>query len=28
HVSIDELENVCPLVPPGGSNSEMLEKLS
>ncbi|EAA9218251.1 acetolactate synthase 2 catalytic subunit [Salmonella enterica] len=28
HVSIDELENVWPLVPPGASNSEMLEKLS
>ncbi|PEH14805.1 acetolactate synthase 2 catalytic subunit [Salmonella enterica] len=28
HVSIDELENVWPLVPPGPSNSEMLEKLS
>ena len=26
HVSIDELENVWPLVPPGASNSEMLEK--
>ncbi|MFH4826419.1 hypothetical protein ACVD2M_15755, partial [Escherichia coli] len=26
--SIDELENVWPLVPPGASNSEMLEKLS
>ncbi|MGS5117496.1 hypothetical protein, partial [Escherichia coli] len=25
---IDELENVWPLVPPGASNSEMLEKLS
>ncbi len=24
----DELENVWPLVPPGASNSEMLEKLS
>ncbi|EJS4655334.1 acetolactate synthase 2 catalytic subunit [Salmonella enterica] len=28
HVSIDELENVWPLVPPGANNSEMLEKLS
>ena len=28
HVSIDKLENVWPLVPPGASNSEMLEKLS
>ncbi|TQR47550.1 thiamine pyrophosphate-dependent enzyme, partial [Acinetobacter sp. RF14B] len=28
NVSIDELENVWPLVPPGASNSEMLEKLS
>jgi acetolactate synthase-1/2/3 large subunit len=28
HVSIDALENVWPLVPPGASNSEMLEKLS
>lgn len=28
HVSIDELENVWPLVPHGASNSEMLEKLS
>ncbi|CBG90682.1 acetolactate synthase 2 catalytic subunit [Citrobacter rodentium] len=28
HVSIDELENVWPLVPPGASNSEMLEKSS
>ena len=28
HVSIDELENVWPLVPPGASNSDMLEKLS
>ncbi|MGS4682190.1 acetolactate synthase 2 catalytic subunit [Enterobacter soli] len=28
HVSIDELENVWPLVPPGASNSQMLEKLS
>ena len=28
HVSIDEFENVWPLVPPGASNSEMLEKLS
>ncbi|MFK3663561.1 acetolactate synthase 2 catalytic subunit [Scandinavium sp. NPDC088450] len=28
HVSIDELENVWPLVPPGASNAEMLEKLS
>lgn len=27
HVSIDEFENVWPLVPPGASNSEMLEKL-
>ncbi|WP_090126551.1 acetolactate synthase 2 catalytic subunit [Kosakonia arachidis] len=27
HVSIDELENVWPLVPPGASNSQMLEKL-
>ncbi|EHG7614372.1 TPA: acetolactate synthase 2 catalytic subunit [Citrobacter sedlakii] len=26
HVSINELENVWPLVPPGASNSEMLEK--
>ncbi|MGS5093240.1 hypothetical protein, partial [Escherichia coli] len=25
---IDEFENVWPLVPPGASNSEMLEKLS
>ncbi|MGP7886216.1 hypothetical protein ACSSQN_028545, partial [Raoultella planticola] len=25
---IDELENVWPLVPPGASNAEMLEKLS
>ncbi|WP_449553788.1 acetolactate synthase 2 catalytic subunit [Lelliottia amnigena] len=28
HVSIDELENVWPLVPPGASNAQMLEKLS
>ncbi len=28
YVSIDELENVWPLVPPGASNSQMLEKLS
>ncbi|GGD39226.1 acetolactate synthase [Franconibacter daqui] len=28
HVSIDEHENVWPLVPPGASNSQMLEKLS
>ncbi|AIR64627.1 acetolactate synthase 2 catalytic subunit [Cedecea neteri] len=28
HVSIDEYENVWPLVPPGASNSQMLEKLS
>ncbi|AJZ90787.1 Acetolactate synthase isozyme 2 large subunit [Beauveria bassiana D1-5] len=28
HVSIDEFENVWPLVPPGASNSQMLEKLS
>ncbi len=28
HVSIDELENVWPLVPPGASNSQMLEKVS
>lgn len=28
HVSINELENVWPLVPPGASNSQMLEKLS
>lgn len=28
HVSIDEFENVWPLVPPGASNAEMLEKLS
>ena len=28
HISIDELENVWPLVPPGASNSQMLEKLS
>ncbi|BDH44074.1 acetolactate synthase [Salmonella enterica subsp. enterica serovar Choleraesuis] len=28
HVSIDALENVWPLVPPGASNSQMLEKLS
>ncbi|WP_449547416.1 acetolactate synthase 2 catalytic subunit [Lelliottia amnigena] len=27
HVSIDELENVWPLVPPGASNAQMLEKL-
>lgn len=27
HVSIDEYENVWPLVPPGASNSQMLEKL-
>lgn len=26
HVSIDELENVWPLVPPGASNAEMLEE--
>lgn len=28
HVSIDEYENVWPLVPPGASNSQMLEKQS
>lgn len=28
HVSIDELENVWPLVPPGSSNAEMIEKQS
>ncbi|EOC0418461.1 acetolactate synthase 2 catalytic subunit [Cronobacter malonaticus] len=28
HVSIDEAENVWPLVPPGASNSQMLEKIS
>lgn len=28
HVSIDALENVWPLVPPGASNAQMLEKLS
>lgn len=28
HVSINELENVWPLVPPGASNSHMLEKIS
>lgn len=28
HVSIDALENVWPLVPPGASNSQMLEKMS
>lgn len=28
HVSIDELENVWPLVPPGASNETMLEKSS
>lgn len=28
HASIDEYENVWPLVPPGASNSQMLEKLS
>ncbi|WP_329794579.1 acetolactate synthase 2 catalytic subunit [Enterobacter mori] len=28
HVSIDELENVWPLVPPGASNSQMMGKLS
>lgn len=28
HVSIDELQNVWPLVPPGASNETMLEKLS
>jgi len=28
HVSIDEYENVWPLVPPGASNSQMLEKSS
>ncbi|RPH25218.1 acetolactate synthase 2 catalytic subunit [Buttiauxella warmboldiae] len=28
HVSIDEYENVWPLVPPGASNSQMMEKLS
>lgn len=28
HVSIDALENVWPLVPPGASNSQMLEKVS
>ena len=28
HVSIDELENVWPLVPPGASNAQMMEKLS
>lgn len=27
HVSIDALENVWPLVPPGASNAQMLEKL-
>lgn len=27
HVSINELENVWPLVPPGASNAEMLEEL-
>ncbi|PHM66752.1 acetolactate synthase 2 catalytic subunit [Xenorhabdus stockiae] len=27
HVSIDEFENVWPLVPPGASNANMLEKL-
>ncbi|EGT4373912.1 acetolactate synthase 2 catalytic subunit [Cronobacter malonaticus] len=28
HISIDEAENVWPLVPPGASNSQMLEKIS
>ncbi|XRY29345.1 acetolactate synthase 2 catalytic subunit [Cronobacter turicensis] len=28
HVSIDEAENVWPLVPPGASNAQMLEKIS
>ncbi|MCU5772226.1 acetolactate synthase 2 catalytic subunit [Erwiniaceae bacterium BAC15a-03b] len=28
HVSIDELENVWPLVPPGASNANMMEKTS
>jgi len=28
HVSIDELENVWPLVPPGASNENMMEKTS
>ncbi|RWR02788.1 acetolactate synthase catalytic subunit [[Pantoea] beijingensis] len=28
HVSIDELENVWPLVPPGASNANMMEKIS
>ncbi|EGT4385781.1 acetolactate synthase 2 catalytic subunit [Cronobacter malonaticus] len=28
HVSIDEAENVWPLVPPGASNLQMLEKIS
>lgn len=28
HVTIDAMENVWPLVPPGASNSQMLEKLS
>jgi acetolactate synthase-1/2/3 large subunit len=28
HVSIDELENVWPLVPPGAGNETMLEKMS
>lgn len=28
HVSIDELENVWPLVPPGAGNETMLEKIS
>ena len=28
HVSIDELETVGPVVPPGASNSQMMEKLS
>lgn len=28
HVSIDELENVWPLVPPGAGNESMMEKLS
>lgn len=28
HVSIDELENVWPLVPPGAGNETMLEKVS
>ena len=28
HVSIDELENVWPLVPPGAGNESMMEKIS